>query len=146
MKVTIYTDASSNQYKSISACGYILLKNGRILKHEITLVDEMKCSHEAECYAVFLSLIECFKFKNITQVNINSDNLMVIHTLRGKLKNTKLAGNKYFIMLQECMETYKQLNIALKVYKVKAHSNNEMNNKVDSSVRIELRKHLKIAA
>lgn len=106
----------------------------------------MKDSHEAECYAAFLSLIECFKFKNITQVNINSDNLMVVHTLRGKLKNTRLAENKYFRMLQDCMETYRQLNIKLKVYKVKAHSKNEMNDKVDTSVRTELRKHLRVAA
>ncbi len=145
MKVSIYTDASSSQQKDISACGYVIRTYSRILKHDVLLVDELKDINEAECYAVYLSLLEALKLKWINRVDIFTDSSIVLDAINGIIVKA-FQNSKYFILLTETLISYNELGIKVKSKKVKSHSGNYNNSKVDMSVRKELRNYLKLAA
>lgn len=138
MRINIYTDASHCYINNFAACGYVLVHNGNLLRHVVTLVEGIHNTQAAECYAAYLGLIEAFGVKNMTQVSVKTDSAAVIQVITGK----KLFKTNHED-LDEALAAYAEHSIKVRVAKVPAHSTNYFNNKVDNSVRNAFRKHLK---
>lgn len=144
MKLKVYTDASFDLSTRTAACGYVVISEGEPIKHEVILLSEMPTSQSAECYSVYLALLEAIKYKP-THIEIRCDCQAVIHLWQDKIKQRTLNRSKCMTMLKEVMDGLKASYAFITFRKVKAHSACEMNNKVDKSVRHQLRKYLKAA-
>jgi len=132
MTVTCYTDASHNQYKDIAACGYCVLLEGKIVKHEVILVEGFGGAGPAEVFAITKALQYAFLLKGTTGIIINTDYLPVIQMN----KKRKKTWQEY----HETVEIIKEHNIWIRIKHVAAHQNNKLNNMIDESCRKELRK------
>lgn len=69
MNVVIYTDASYNEKRKISACGYFILVNDKPWKHEVLLLGGVINNTQAEVYSIVFALKwvkkNVFHIKNI---------------------------------------------------------------------------------
>lgn len=143
MNLKIYTDASYSMEHKIAACGYVLIEGRRkVLSHKVCLVENVKCNNHAEIFAAYLSLHDAINLKGIKRINLLTDNYCVIMAINNLGDVTGVKHPEYYTELIEVLEIFNMCNIVVKAIKVKAHSDNENNNKVDISARTELRKHL----
>ncbi len=77
MVVRLYTDASYSYKLKTAACGFVILERANIIKHEVTLVENMPTNNEAEAYAVYLGLCEAYLVKGVTSIFVYTDSQLV---------------------------------------------------------------------
>lgn len=133
MTVTCYTDASHNQYKDIAACGYCVLLEGKIVKHEVVLVEGLGSAGHGEVFAITKALQYAFLLKGVTGIIINTDYLPII---TAKNKNKKIISQEF----NETIDIIKEHDIWIRIKYVAAHQNSRLNNMIDESCRKQLRK------
>jgi ribonuclease HI len=137
MTVNVYSDASYCDKNKIGSCGFVIINKGRIIKHQVTIISNINNSSDSEVYSAYLGLIEAYGIKEIKQVRLFTDAQIVVAILNGRV-GTKIK-NKIYDELKEVSKAYSEMDIILKVQKVRAHSNDKYNNKIDISVRKHLR-------
>lgn len=135
MIVVAYTDASHCHKNNVSACGYCVLVNGKMVKHEVTLVGGLRVSDQAEAYAVTAALQYAFLIQGVKSITINTDWRTVTTMKEWRLK-------KYFTELYDTIEIIREHRIGLTLTYVRGHSNNELNNLVDKSCLKTLRQFI----
>lgn len=133
MVVLAYTDASYNPHINVAACGFCVLANGKMIKHEVTLVEGLGNSTEAEIFSVVLALQYAFLVKSVDSIFINTDCKTIVD-----MKNKKTLA----LELYETLEIIKEHKIGVTIQHVRAHGTNRMNNKVDRSCNKSLKQFI----
>lgn len=143
MTLSIYTDASYSYQKRIAACAFILKFRSSIIGHNVFLVDKVLSCNHAEIYAAYLGLHNAINVKEVTRIQVLTDSRL-LHDIINELDKTFVERNpNQCTELLEVLDIFKSVNIEVSSIKVKGHSNNDMNKKVDISARKQLRSHLK---
>ena len=81
MTAIVYTDASYSNSKLIAACGYCVLFDGVMVKHEVLLYENILTTLQAETISIIQGLLHSFMLKGITQINVHTDCLIIVEAL-----------------------------------------------------------------
>lgn len=135
--ILIYTDASCSYEKKISACGYVILRDGQMIKHEVLLVENVGTPDEAELYAICFALKLSYSMPMIRRITVNTDSLN-IHT-----QWLRAPDEERFTQLEKLRKKIQNKGILFAINYVKGHRQNRHNNLIDQSCRKILRTHLK---
>lgn len=133
MTVVAYTDASHCHKTKYAACGFVVLKSCQLIKHQVTLVENMKSAQDAETHSVIEALQYCFMIKDVKTIILYTDYLP---TITRKDKDKK----RLFPELYDTVEMIKDYGIQLQMRHVRGHSGNEYNEMVDRSCRKYLKR------
>lgn len=142
MRVIAYTDASHCGVNKVSACGFIVLFNGKMIKHEITFLGDINSTQYAETFAIVNALQYCFLLDGVSEIKICTDCLAAVHcfnTMRRSLRKRRIVFNEMIDTLEEIMN----FGIFVEMEKIKSHSGNKFNDFIDQSSRHQLKKYLK---
>lgn len=131
MTVVAYTDASHCPKLHIAACGYCLLAAGRLIKHSITLLDNISSPGKAEKYAITEGLQAAFLVKGVSGIIIKTD-------YKGAVNQFEDGAHKG--ELKETIEMIREYGISIQFSYVRAHRGHYYNTIIDESCRKELRK------
>lgn len=152
MVLQVYTDASFSWEKDIAACGFVILKNKQIIKHQVVLLEKIKTIYHAEFWSIYNALCNAYLIKGVETVCIYSDSIQALSVCNERLskshRSAKTRKSKWgkvdlFEDFWDLLAMFKEEKIRIQFYKVKAHSNNQFNNMVDRSCLKHLREHLK---
>ena len=149
MVVSVYTDASFNHKKDISSCGFIILVNRKIIKHQVLLVKNLKTPHGAELYSIYEALCNSYLVKGVSCINVYCDCIKALdicnQSNEERIKWDYNKTKKYTILISDfnnLMDLLKEEKIITRFYKVRAHANNFFNNMVDRSCLNNLREYI----
>lgn len=122
MNATIYTDASHCEKNGISACGFCVLVGGKLIKHQVLVLEGIAHIAAAEIYAITTAMQWAYLLPGIKSAYVNTDCAMATSTKRthGWLKD-----------FRETIELFKESGIGITINWVRAHQNNHYNNLVD---------------
>jgi ribonuclease HI len=134
MTVIAYTDASHCHITGVSACGFVVLVDGHIIKHEVLLIHGLDGSQAAELYSIVHAPQYCFMLDGVRSIRLKTDCQTVVNRVKRKKKYQEL---------NDTIEMIQEYGIFVSVSFVKSHSKCEMNNLVDNSSRKQLREYLK---
>ena len=137
MTVTVYTDASHCQRTDIAVCGFAIVVNDVLVRHQVVIISECKTSGDAEFYAATLGLQEAFMQKDVLNINLMVDFIAICFFKNAYKAKKKPRAHEY----SETIKMIVEEGIGLSVNHVKAHNKNVYNNKVDLSCRNTLRKY-----
>lgn len=138
MIIYVYSDASYHHQSKMSACGFLICTDNKIIKHEVNIVSNIDTCNESEAYAASLGLVEAYLFNGVKEIKLFTDSLIVVKIIS---EGNKKKHSKVYNELTEVLSACDEAGIAISVKKVKAHSNHNRNNIIDNSVR----KYLRIA-
>lgn len=136
MTIVVYTDASYCNRKMVAACGYVLIIEGKMVKHTVVLAENVPTCTAAEFLSANLAIQEAYLHKGVTEIIIYTDCNTIITHRGGMGSRSKFMADE----LAETMEMLQEDGITLTKKHVKGHNNNFYNEKVDRSCRNELRK------
>lgn len=134
MTAVVYTDASYCHKSDVGACGFIVILNGKMIKHEVELVSGLKTPTNAEIHAIVSGIQYAFLIKNVRSITVNTD-------CKTTVVNRK--GRKQYKELNETIQIIKEARIGFSIFYVRGHSENRFNNIIDQSCNASLRKYLK---
>lgn len=135
MTVVVYSDASHCPQKKVAACGYVLIIEGKLVKHIVVLMENVPTCTAAEFLSANMGIQEAYLQKGVTKIILYTDcNTIITH--RGGIGSTKFMADE----LSETVEMLKEDGIILTKKHVKAHNKDFYNEKIDRSCRNELRK------
>lgn len=143
MVLQVYTDASFSWERDIAACGFVILKDQSVIKHQVVLLERIKTIYHAEFWSIYNALCNAYLVKNISDVFVYSDNVMAINACKSRPKKMKWGKQSLFEDFYDLMGMFEEENINISFFKVKAHSGDRFNNMVDRSCLKHLREHLK---
>lgn len=135
--ILIYTDASYSKDRKLAACGYVILRDGKMIKHEVLLLDNVVSIDDAELYAICFALKVAYSEQMVRRICVNTDS-MNIHT-----QWLKYPEKDKFFQLEKLRKKIQNKGILFAMNYVKGHANNRHNNLIDQSCRKILRTHLK---
>lgn len=135
MEVVVYTDASHDNSSKIAACGFIVLKDGQLKKHEIAIVGNLLRSSDSEIYSVIHSLEYAFLIDGVSKIIVYTDHQPIT------IKGAKIKGAAY-VRLRQTINIIKEYKVRVVLTHIKGHTNNKWNTLVDVECRMALRKHL----
>lgn len=138
MTVVVYTDASYCSQTDVAACGYLILSNGRPIKHEVIFVSGLKTPTNAELFAVVSATQFSFLIKNVKNIIVNTDCKTLLHCRLHKTKKGRVDVSE----LVETIEIVKEYGVGFSMFFVRGHGGNKWNNKVDISCNLNLRTFL----
>jgi ribonuclease HI len=133
MTAVAYTDASYSSEKDISACGYVVLVDGKVINHEVLLVEGLKTPTNAEIFAVIKAAEYCFMINGVKNITINTDCKTIISRKRSR---------RHHMDLDETIAMIKEEGIGLNLVHVRGHKGNYFNNLVDESCLQNLRAYI----
>lgn len=134
MTIELYTDASYNNRFDISSCGFLVLADGKVIKHDVITILGLRNIGVAETWALTHGLQHCFMVKNVEKITAYTDHKTLITRVKRKLKYREL---------DDTIEMITDWGIELKINHVYAHKGNFYNNKVDNSCNKELKKYVR---
>lgn len=140
MIVEVYSDASHCDKNNVAACGFAALSNGKLIKHEVMLLGNVRSVYLAEFKAAINGLQYGFLLDGVTKVILYTDCLSIVD-YRKRMRSKRKSF--YVIEFIETIETILECGVEVECVYVKAHSDNKMNNFIDQSSRKELRMYLK---
>lgn len=138
--ILIYTDASYSNQKKLAACGYVILRDGHMVKHEVLLVGNISNVDEAEVYAICFAINVAYSMPMVRRICVNTDSKNV------HARWVKRPDDPRFVHLGKLIKKIHNKGILFAINYVKGHANNRHNNLVDQSCRKILRTHLKKTA
>lgn len=138
MTVIVYSDGSHCPRTKVAACGYVLLVDGKVIKHQVILLGDCS-SGDGEFYAAIVGLQEAYLQKGVTEIHLYVDYTGVIYFRNGFRAKQKPLAKEF----HETKLMIREDGIELKISHVKGHSTDKYNIKVDTSCRDHLRKYLK---
>lgn len=65
MTAVVYTDASHDQRIKIATCGYCIVLDGKLIKHEVYLYENVRTNNDAETLAITIGLQQAFAIKGV---------------------------------------------------------------------------------
>lgn len=133
MTAIVYSDASYSYKQDISACGFCVLVDGALVKHQVQLISGIGATHKAEIFALVCAIQFAFLLNGVTEIKAYTDYLSVITR-----KSKKLIYRDLDETLGMCLEN----GITVTIDHVKAHSGDEFNTLVDKSCHSNLKKYL----
>lgn len=152
MKIKIYTDGACSGNPGIGGWAVLFLTN----KKSIPLSGGEKdtTNNRMELYAVIKALKTIINSKksNIPVFELYSDSAYVVDAInKNWIYNWKMNGWKtktgdevknkdLWLKLLDCLNKIKTNNIALEIIKVKGHSGNSFNDRVDALAKLEILK------
>ena len=131
----IYTDASYDKEMCVAACGFVLLRNRKIIRHNVYLVANVKNSGDAEAYAAKIALDRLPKIKAIDFVALNTDYIGLTKRNRG------WAG--VALEFKQALQKIQNTGATVNVRYVIGHAENKYNCMIDKSCVTELRNYRK---
>lgn len=134
MTVVVYTDASYCERSDIAACGYVILVDGKMKKHDILFVRGLKKPSNAEIFSIVQALQYSFLINGVKSITVNTDHKPTVTRRKKKL---------IFKELDDTVELIREYSISVQFFHVKGHSNNYYNNLVDESCNQNLKSFLK---
>lgn len=134
MIMELYTDASYNNRFDISSCGFLVLADRKIIKHEVTTILGLRNISIAETWALKHGLQYCFMVKGVEKITAYTDHKCLITRIKRKLKYREL---------DDTIEMITDWGIELKINHVYAHKGNFYNNLVDRSCNNQLKKYVR---
>lgn len=140
MEVVVYTDASCSNPLNISACGFLAMHGTKSIRHEIVLWSGLRNSIVAEVYAIVHALHYCFLLKDIRNIVVYTEMDFIV---RQQFNKKWHWDSPVFNELIDTLDEINNYNVSVEFVKVKAHSHDRLNNKIDNSVRKVLREYLK---
>lgn len=140
MTVTCYTDASYSHEKNISACGFCVLVGGKMVKHEISLVEGLGGPGQSEVYAITAALQYAFLMEGVTGIILHTDFMPIITRRHDKKRTGNRRPKLDYQDFYDTVEVIKEHNIWIRITYVNAHADNWVNNLVDEACRQNLRK------
>lgn len=133
MNAVVYSDASYCHKTDIAACGFLVLYNGKMIKHIVYWVSGLKGSIHAEIYALTLGLQFAFLINGVSGISAFTDCKTIVN--RRQIK-----------------ERYRDLDITLRIIKahqiyfnlhfVKGHATDRYNTMIDRSCNQQLKEYL----
>ncbi len=138
MTIIAYSDASFCEKNMVAACGFILLLNGRTIRHHITIVGGINSSFFSETYAVTIAIQNAFLYPGVKKIILYTD----VAGLAYKRIKKKKRNTVYMSDLVDTLEIAQEYGVKVILLHVRAHSDNKFNNLVDISSRNQLRKYL----
>lgn len=136
MTAVVYTDASYSSRLDVAACGFVLLVDGRIVRHSVTLVEGLGKPSAAEHYAMVEGLQAAYMVRGVTEIKLKTDHKATVELMTKPRLRCKLPKE-----LKETIYMIIDDSILFFAYHVKAHASNKMNNKVDAACRETLYHH-----
>lgn len=134
MELIVYTDASYCFHSDIAACGFVVVKDREIIKHEVIMVAGLKTPTNAEIFSIVSALQYSFLVVGVKGINLNTDCKPIV-TARKKRKK--------FLEMYDTIDIIREYGIGVTINFVKGHSNNWYNNLIDKSCITQLRKYIK---
>jgi len=137
-KVVVYTDASFSQDLHVAACGYCILLDEEMIKHEVTLYENVLTPTEAERLSIQDGIKSALGIKGVRAIVINTDCKTLSDECKAsREKNTK---NKE---LNDTILFINSINIGLTINYIRGHNGHTYNDFIDRSCRHHLRKLVK---
>lgn len=137
MTVTGYTDASHCDINDISACGYVLMSEDRMFKHEMYIVTGLEKSTNAEIFSIVQCLQYSFLINGVKRIAVYSDCKSIVNCVNRKRRRKEL------VELIETIDIIREYGISVGLYFVKSHASDWYNNFIDKSCIHNLRTFLK---
>lgn len=136
MHVVVYSDASMSDIHEIATCGYIIIINGKEVKHDIYILEGVYKSTYAESKAICLGVEYVLEnIAGVTKITAKTD----CKSLVTKWQKNKIFSSD-FVLIHERIKN-KKINFCFR--HVKGHGKDQSNQKIDVSCRKYLRDHLK---
>lgn len=135
--ILIYTDASCSYEKGISACGYVILRDGEMIKHEVLLVSNINTPDEAELFAICKALTVAYQLPLVRRITLNTDS----KNIHEQYIQNPIAEK--FSNLDRWVKKIRNKGMKFEFNWVRGHGSNYHNNLIDNSCRKVLIAHLK---
>jgi len=133
MTVVVYTDASYDKEKDIAACGYCVLVNRKLIKHQVLFLSGLGKVSQAEILSIVKALEYSFLVNGVSKIIVNTDYESIVKRVRAK---------KGFEEFDATMEIIKEHDIEVQLNHVRAHKGDRFNTLVDRSCLYGLREYL----
>lgn len=141
MIVNVYTDASYCDKTKIAACGFTVYSEGKMIKHSIVMMENVKNNNVAEAIAATEGISYCFLLDGVGLIYLHTDCLGIKDC---KVPNKKGTRKPIYIReFVEIIDIINEYNVKVHVQFVKGHGSNQRHSFIDISVRRHLRHYLK---
>jgi len=139
MTVEVFSDASHSSQTFVAACGYVVLSDKVVVKHEVSLLGNVKSVLLAEFKAAIFGLQYAFLLEGVVKIILYTDCLAIVqYWQKARVKRKRI----FVVEFLETVETILDFEVEVECVHVRAHANNKMNNFIDKSCRNQLRKYL----
>ena len=135
----IFTDASYNRHKKVASIGFVIKKEGKILKEYSRFFRNVKDNHYAEAIAIKTGIVDAIYETMASTIAIFTDSLGIYEQYK------KWKSNEFSKIENELLEAIYfagMEGMKVEINYVKGHSKSKLNNKAHDLAKQELNKNI----